>query len=94
MGTEDCLYLDISVPGGVNPNNKKAVMLWIHGGGYIGGNKDIYPGAALAARGDVIVVVINYRLGVFGFLSEGKGKCTYSTKVVITASNSCHKAEA
>ena len=74
IGTEDCLYLDISVPGGVDPKNKKPVMFWIHGGGYVTGSKDIYPGAALAAKGDVIVVAINYRLGALGFLPDGKGK--------------------
>ena len=51
-------------------------MVFIHGGGYFVGSKNGYMGAILAARGDVIVVTINYRLGVLGFLSEGEGKLT------------------
>lgn len=82
-GSEDCLYLDISVPGGVSANNKKSVMVWIHGGGYISGNKDIYPGVALAALGDVIVVGINYRLGALGFLSEGKGGDIFQIHIAV-----------
>lgn len=43
-------------------------MLWIHGGGYYGGTGALYNGTELALRG-VVVVTINYRLDVFGFLS-------------------------
>jgi para-nitrobenzyl esterase len=64
-GTEDCLYLDIyAPPANVTP---KAVMFWIHGGCYINGNLT-YSGEALVETGDVIVVVVSYRMGVFGFL--------------------------
>ncbi|XP_067937851.1 putative inactive carboxylesterase 4 [Watersipora subatra] len=70
---EDCLFMDITVPGGVDPANKKPVMMFIHGGGYLFGSKDFYLGASLAKHGDVIVVVINYRLDAFGFLYEGPG---------------------
>lgn len=45
----------------------KAVMFWIHGGCYINGNVS-YSGESLVETGDVIVVVVNYRMGVFGFL--------------------------
>ncbi|KAF6017688.1 hypothetical protein EB796_024018 [Bugula neritina] len=41
---EDCLFLDITVPGGVDMNKKKPVMVWIHGGGYIFGSKNAYFG--------------------------------------------------
>ena len=44
-------------------------MLWIHGGGFEVGEGTIYDASYLAARGDVIVVTINYRLGLFGFFS-------------------------
>jgi len=70
---EDCLFLDITVPGGVDMNKKKPVMVWIHGGGYIFGSKNAYFGAALAVQGDVIVVAINYRLAMLGFLYDGPG---------------------
>jgi len=49
-------------------------MVWIHGGGYGTGAKNIYFGAPLAVTGDVIVVAINYRLGLLGFLSNGTGE--------------------
>jgi len=49
-------------------------MIWIHGGGYTTGAKNIYFGAPLAVTGDVIVVAINYRLGLLGFLSNGTGE--------------------
>lgn len=48
-------------------------MLWIHGGGFESGTASTYDfyGVPLVAVGDVIIVTINYRLGVFGFLSTG-----------------------
>ena len=49
-------------------------MVFIHGGGYLSGSKNGYMGAVLAARGDVIVITVNYRLGALGFLSEGEGR--------------------
>ena len=58
----------------MNPQAKKAVMIWIHGGGYILGAGSSTLGAPLAVYGDVIVVTINYRLGVLGFLYNGEGK--------------------
>ena len=70
---EDCLLLDITVPGGVDVSNKKPVMVWIHGGSYLTGAKNFFPGAALAKHGDVIIVAINYRLDILGFLSDGPG---------------------
>ena len=74
-GEEDCLYLDVVVPRGVDrTDGSRPVMVWIHGGGYVLGHRMQYPSAALAVHGDVIVVTINYRLGVFGFLYNGPGK--------------------
>ena len=75
IGQEDCLTLDIAVPGSIDQANLKPVMLWIHGGGYVFGSKDFYVGASLAAQGDVVVVAINYRLGSLGFLADGPGLC-------------------
>ena len=75
IGNEDCLYLYITVPGGVQKGSKKPVMVWLHGGGYFLGSGMGTVGVPLAVTGDVIVVTVNYRLGVLGFLSDGPGKC-------------------
>ncbi|GFW40255.1 acetylcholinesterase-1 [Trichonephila clavipes] len=71
--TMDCLYLNIWVPNNAGSNAKKAVMFWIHGGGFrIGSSRlDYYDATVLAALGDVIVVTTNYRLSVEGFLYFG-----------------------
>jgi carboxylesterase type B len=67
--SEDCLQLNIYVPNNISVGAKRSVMVWIHGGAYIFGSGTLYNGTMLAARGDVVVVTINYRLGIFGFLS-------------------------
>lgn len=67
--SEDCLYLNIYVPGDVSRDRRLSVMLFIHGGGFVIGSAGEYNGQRLAAQGDVIVVTINYRLGLFGFLN-------------------------
>ena len=64
---EDCLYLNIYRPA--KRNGKLAVMVWIHGGSYIYGSASDYDGETLAARNGVIVVTIQYRLGVLGFFN-------------------------
>ena len=63
---EDCLTLNIWTPGA--DDKKRPVMFWIHGGSYKTGGANRYEGIPLATRGDVVVVIINYRLGPFGFL--------------------------
>ncbi len=67
---EDCLYLNIWTPADASPHKPKPVMVFIHGGGFIGGssNIDFYQGTYLAGSGDVVVVSLNYRLGVLGWL--------------------------
>lgn len=71
-GTEDCLYLNVFTPK-LQPNNDKLlpVMVWIHGGGFAFGNGTIKEeaGPDHFIGQDVILVYINYRLNVFGFLS-------------------------
>ncbi len=57
------------VPSSVKPDDKLAVMVFIHGGGFTLGSSTAYPGGVLAAFNDVIVVTINYRLGVLGFFN-------------------------
>ena len=72
IGTsEDCLYLNIWTPAELNGSARLPVMVWIHGGGFAVGSgaEPRYDGAALAARGS-IVVTVNYRLGAFGFLAH------------------------
>ncbi len=67
--SEDCLYVDVVVPTGAGPG-PLPVMVHIHGGGFQGGSNAIYPGSFLATQGHAIVVGIQYRLGVLGFLAE------------------------
>ncbi len=67
--SENCLYVDVWVPTGAGPG-PLPVMVHIHGGGFQGGANAIYPGSFLATQGHVIVVGIQYRLGVLGFLAE------------------------
>ena len=67
--SEDCLSLNVFVPSNIKPSEKIAVMVWIHGGGFVTGSSGFTPGAVLASFNDVIVVSINYRLGVFGFFN-------------------------
>ncbi|GFU18170.1 acetylcholinesterase [Nephila pilipes] len=71
--SEDCLYLNIWTPPGASPKKKKAVMYWVHGGGYRYGSMrtELYNGTFLSALGDIIVVTVNYRVGPFGFLASG-----------------------
>ncbi|KAL4226755.1 hypothetical protein ACF0H5_014735 [Mactra antiquata] len=67
--SEDCLHLNIYVPKAIDKKNPKAVMVWIYGGGFTAGQATLVDGSYLALQGDVIVVMVNYRIGLFGFLS-------------------------
>ncbi|GAB6020846.1 hypothetical protein CHUAL_003498 [Chamberlinius hualienensis] len=71
--SEDCLNLNIYVPGRkINESNDPmAVMVWLPGEGFDFGFANQYDGSRLAVHGQVIVVTVNYRLSVFGFLSTG-----------------------
>ncbi|XP_013767462.1 liver carboxylesterase 2-like [Pundamilia nyererei] len=69
--SEDCLYLNIYTPANRANNAKLPVMVWIHGGGFTLGSASTYDGSPLAAYQDVVVVLIQYRLGLLGFLSTG-----------------------
>ncbi len=66
---ENCLVLNIWTPA-INDGRKRPVMFWCHGGAFISGSgaSPWYDGANLARKGDVVVVTINHRLNVFGFL--------------------------
>jgi len=68
--SEDCLRLNIWTKG-LNDGRKRPVLFWLHGGGYTSGNGQEHPGydgRNLADKGDVVVVTINHRLNVLGFL--------------------------
>lgn len=67
--SEDCLFLNIYAPS--SRKDPLPVMVWIHGGGFSTGASDQYVSDTLALYGDVIVVTVNYRLTVWGFLSSG-----------------------
>jgi len=69
-GSEDCLFLNVYAPADAKENSKLPVMFWIHGGGFSGGasNEPRHNGDFLPLKG-VVLVTINYRLGVFGFLA-------------------------
>ena len=67
--SEDCLFLNVYVPGTVSSSKRLPVMLWIHGGGFISGAGSIYDPTQMVLQGNVIVVTINYRLGFFGALA-------------------------
>lgn len=69
---EDCLYLNVWTPAA--DRGHRPVLVWIHGGAFVlgSGSQMLYDGAALARRGDVVVVTLNYRLGALGFLRLGE----------------------
>uniref|UniRef100_A0A3Q2ZPE3 Carboxylic ester hydrolase n=1 Tax=Kryptolebias marmoratus TaxID=37003 RepID=A0A3Q2ZPE3_KRYMA len=69
--SEDCLYLNIYTPANRAHDAKLPVMVWIHGGGLTIGSASMYDGSALAAYQDVVVVLVQYRLGFLGFFSTG-----------------------
>jgi para-nitrobenzyl esterase len=62
--SEDCLYLNVTAPA---TGKRRPVVVWVHGGGFFMGAGSNYDARRFADRGDVVVVTINYRLGVFGF---------------------------
>lgn len=67
---EDCLRVNVWTPG-LDDGKKRPVMVWLHGGGYSAGSGQelpSYDGHNLAANGDVVVVTLNHRLNVLGFL--------------------------
>ncbi|TPG46574.1 carboxylesterase family protein [Sphingomonas glacialis] len=71
--SEDCLYLNIWTPAKISQaaTGLLPVLIYFHGGGFVAGDgsEKRYDGAALAARG-IVVVTVNYRLGMFGFFAH------------------------
>ncbi len=81
FGNEDCLFLNVYTPGlkknenkneneNENENDGLPVMVWIHGGSLVTGSGGLYDPTPLVEKGGVIVVTINYRLGVLGFFAH------------------------
>lgn len=69
-GNEDCLYLNVYRPAEMhNSDQKLPVFVWIHGGGLQVGQGGDYDPSRLVREGNSVVVTLNYRLGMFGFLS-------------------------
>ena len=80
--SEDCLYLNVWAPLDSDGNvfqegNLRPVMVFIHGGFFVIGSafSNLYEGSLLSIRTGTVVVTLNYRLGVFGFLyNQGQGE--------------------
>ncbi|MFJ5215880.1 carboxylesterase/lipase family protein [Streptomyces sp. NPDC088354] len=70
LGSEDCLYLNVTVPTAEPAGQKRPVLVWMHGGAFLGGSGSDYDTAQLAVRGDTVVVTVNYRLGIFGYFGH------------------------
>lgn len=88
--SEDCLYLNVWSPA-KSASAKLPVLVWIHGGGYVGGSTSIgmYDGAGFAKKG-VVLVSLAYRLGPYGFMAHpelsresGKGSGTYGIQDLV-----------
>lgn len=82
---EDCLNLNIWTPD-IHDHKKRPVMVWLHGGGFQSGSsmeQELYDGTNLSKEGDVVVVSINHRLNILGFLDleEYGEKYKYSGNV-------------
>jgi len=67
---EDCLSLNVWSASNADHKDRRAVMVWLHGGAYVFGSSSqpLYDGRALVSGGDVVLVTVNYRLGALGFL--------------------------
>ncbi len=67
--SEDCLYLNVHAPAAARDDGRpRPVLVWVHGGAFTGGSGALYNGGPLAEQGDLVVVSVNYRLGVLGFV--------------------------
>jgi len=68
---EHCLRVNVWTPS-INDNRKRPVLVWMHGGGFTSGSSNelrMYDGESLSRRGDVVVVSLNHRLGVLGYMN-------------------------
>jgi para-nitrobenzyl esterase len=68
---EDCLFLNVFTPNtDADASEKLPVIVWIHGGGNVDGESNDYDASKLASQGHTVVVTINFRLGLLGFLAH------------------------
>src|SRR5204863_4404378 len=70
ISSEDCLRVNVWTPG-INDNKKRPVMVWFHGGGFTAGSYvelPSYDGENISRKGDVVLVSVNHRLNLLGFL--------------------------
>jgi para-nitrobenzyl esterase len=67
---EDCLYLNVYAPRAASPSSPLPVMVWLHGGAFTAGTGASYDPSEMASKGQVLVVTVNYRLGVLGYLAH------------------------
>jgi para-nitrobenzyl esterase len=77
---EDCLRINVWTPGA--DNRKRPVMVWLHGGGFSAGSGQelkAYYGESIARRGDVVLVSLNHRLNVFGYLNLSRYSEEYAS---------------
>ncbi len=66
---EDCLYLNVFTPN-LDPSARLPVIVWIHGGGNLDGETPGYDGSKMAADGKTVVVTVEYRLNLMGWLAH------------------------
>ncbi|XP_028635123.1 pyrethroid hydrolase Ces2a-like isoform X2 [Grammomys surdaster] len=69
--SEDCLYLNVYTPAHAHEGSNLPVMVWIHGGALVIGWASMNDGSTLAATEEIVVVSVQYRLGILGFFSTG-----------------------
>ena len=71
--SEDCLYLNVHVPEKIDPERKLPVLIWVYGGGFWSGcaTLDIYDPKVFCSEENTIIVAMNYRVSMFGFLYLG-----------------------
>lgn len=84
--SEDCMRINVWTPG-INDGKRRPVMFWIHGGGYTAGSSQelpSYDGENLAKKGDIVIVSVNHRLNILGFLDLS----VYDAKYMHSANNS------
>lgn len=71
---ESCLTLNVSMPLDANPQERLPVLVWLPGGGFVGGGSNLYRLDKLAREGRMVVVSVNYRVGALGFMSHPSQK--------------------
>lgn len=67
---EDCLFLNVYVPGSVSSHSRLPVMVFFHGGAFVDGEGSLYDPTNLVIQGNTIVVTVNYRLGILGYMAD------------------------